>query len=47
MNRGWSPGGAGSTFEAELMSDWPMGLKFLHRAGRYQPGGTRFSSRGC
>ena len=29
------------------ISDRPTGLGFQHRAGRYRPGGLRFSSPGC
>ena len=29
------------------ISNQPVGLGFAHRAGRYQPGGSPFSSPGC
>ena len=48
--RGWDPivpGGANLFLEPQPISDWPMGLGFPHRAGRFRPGGSPFSSPGC
>ena len=33
--------------EPQPISNHPVGLGFPHRAGRYRPGGSPFSSRGC
>ena len=33
--------------ESQQISNQPVGLGFSHRAGRYRPGGSPFSSPGC
>ena len=34
-------------YDPQSISDWPVGLVFPHRAGRFRLGGSPFSSPGC
>ena len=48
--RGWDPAVPGwrcFILEPQPISDWPVGLEFPHRAGRFRPPGSPFSSPGC
>ena len=42
-----SPGCAGILYDSQSVSDRPVGLGFPHRAGRFRPGGSPFSSPRC
>ena len=42
-----SPGDAGKIFESQPISDRPLGLGFLCRAGWYRPGESFVSTPGC
>ena len=50
LTRGWElilPGVRCSMYDPPPISDRPVGLGFPHRAGRFRPGGSPFSSPGC
>ena len=47
---GWNlscSGCAGPMYDPRPISDRPVGLGFPHRAGRFRPRGSQFSSPGC